>query len=204
MWGLGTFFAGASFESTLNPYCLSPSWTDIEVPELGLLRSVHLVTIVSEMAAAHVLHYAKHRKAYGCDVRLNLCLARRLTAYDYVHAQRHRARLCAHFDRVLESVDAICTPTTGRTAPALPADALASGESNLPVADQIMRFAPAANLTGLPAISVPAGYDAAGLPVGLQLMGRAWSESTLLRMARVVEAGIERRTPKVHRRLLDV
>ena len=45
-----------------------------------------------------------------------------------------------------------------------------------------------ANLLGLPAISVPVGHDAAGLPIGLQFIGRAWTEATLLRLASVVEA----------------
>ncbi len=175
---------------------------DVEIPELGLLRSVHLVTIVSEMAAAHLRHFAPHRTDYGLDTRLNLALARRLTAYDYVHAQRHRVRLAGHFQQVLQKVDVLVTPTTGRTAPPLPADALVTGESNLPVTDQIMRFAPPGNLIGLPGISVPAGYDAAGLPVGLQIMGRAWEEHTLLRMALVVENAVERLQPKVHKRLL--
>jgi Asp-tRNA(Asn)/Glu-tRNA(Gln) amidotransferase A subunit family amidase len=89
----------------------------------------------------------------------------------------------------------IVTPTAGCTAPAYPADALPDGESNLPQTVVIMRYAQAANLFGLPAITVPAGYDGAGLPIGLQLMGRAWEEALLLRAAAVVEAGVERRKP---------
>jgi Asp-tRNA(Asn)/Glu-tRNA(Gln) amidotransferase A subunit family amidase len=103
---------------------------------------------------------------------------------------------------VLESVDAIATPTTGCCAPAIADDALETGESNLEMTGTIMRFAPAANLTGLPAISVPAGYDDAGLPIGLHLMGRAWEEHLLLRLAGVVEASVERRAPQVHYRYL--
>ena len=60
-----------------------------------------------------------------------------------------------------------------------------------------MRFAAAGNLTGLPAVSVPAGYDGDGMPVGFQLMGRAWEEALLLRLARVVEASVVRRAPRI-------
>lgn len=175
---------------------------EIEIPELRLLQAVHLVTIVAEMAASQLDHFAQMRKRYGLDTRLNLALARRLGAYDYVHAQRHRARLCEHFTRVMGEVDAIATPSTGCTAPAIPADSLVTGESNLPVTAKIMRFAQPGNLTGLPGISVPAGYDANGLPVGLQLLGRAWEEHRLLRFAAVVESAVERRAPAIHRRLL--
>jgi Asp-tRNA(Asn)/Glu-tRNA(Gln) amidotransferase A subunit family amidase len=175
---------------------------DLDIPELDLVRPVHLITIVSEMAASQREHLARHRADYGSDTRLNLALGEQLTAVDYVNAQRHRARLCAHFDAALVQVDAIVTPATACTAPLIAVDALATGESNLEQLEQIMRFAPAGNLTGLPAISVPAGYDEEGLPVGLQMMGRAWQEALLLRLAAAVERGTHRAAPKVSFRLL--
>ncbi len=174
----------------------------IELPELGLLRTVHLVTIVSEMAAAHERYRAAHGRDYAPDTRLSLALARMLTNRDYVHAQRLRTRLCGHFDEALREVDVIATPSTGCTAPVIPADTLATGESNLEQTTAIMRFAQAGNLTGLPAISVPAGYDRDGMPVGFQLLGRAWDEALLLRLARVVERSVTRRAPRVLHDLL--
>jgi Asp-tRNA(Asn)/Glu-tRNA(Gln) amidotransferase A subunit family amidase len=175
---------------------------DIEVPELALLRTVHLITIIAEMASSHSTYYDEHRTDYGLDVRLSLAVARRLSAFDYINAQRHRARLCAHFDRILERVDVIVTPTTARTAPVLPLDALETGESNVEVTDQIMRYATPGNLTGLPAISWLAGYDGNGLPIGFQAMGRAWEEHLLLRLAMIGEGLVRRRKPRVHHRLL--
>lgn len=171
--------------------------------DLDLVRPVHLVTIVSEMAAAHLAHDRKHRRHYAADTRLNLALARRLTAYDYIHAQRHRVRINAAVQALLDGVDGFVTPAAGCTAPPLRADALRSGESDLETTERIMRFAPLANLTGLPAVSVPVGYDADGLPIGLQIVGHAWCERVLLRVAWAVEAGVERRPPKVRARLLE-
>ncbi len=169
---------------------------EVEIPELSLVRSTHLVSIVSEMAAAQILELSEDRSRYGLDTRLNMALAQALTAQDYVHSQRHRTRLEQHWASVLAEVDVIATPTTGCTAPKYPADALPYGESNLPMTLTIMRYAQAANLFGLPGISVPAGYDDAGMPIGLQLMGRAWEEALLLRMAAEVERGLERQQPK--------
>jgi Asp-tRNA(Asn)/Glu-tRNA(Gln) amidotransferase A subunit family amidase len=168
----------------------------IEIPELAPIRSVHLISIVAEMAAAQIAELRDQGARYGLDTRLNMALATALTAQDFVHAQRHRGRLGEHWARVLSEVDVIATPSTGCTAPAYPADALPHGESNLPLTLTIMRFAQAANLFGLPGVSVPCGYDEAGLPVGLQLMGRAWEEALLLRMAAVVERGAPRRQPQ--------
>ena len=175
---------------------------EIAIPELSLVRSVHLVTIVSEMATAHQEYYRAHRKDYGLDVRMNLALARRLTGRDYVHAQRLRTRICGYFYDALEQVDAIVTPTTGCTAPPLPDDALATGDSNLTQATRIMLYAQAGNLTGLPAISFPSGYDDAGLPIGFQAMGRPWREDLLFRLAAVAEQSVERRKPEVFFQLL--
>jgi Asp-tRNA(Asn)/Glu-tRNA(Gln) amidotransferase A subunit family amidase len=175
----------------------------VEIPELGLLRAVHLVTIVSEMASAHARYFPAHRRDYGCDTRLNLALARSLKATDYVQAQQHRRRLCAHFQRVLSEVDVLVTPATGCTAPLIPEDALVTGESNLVVTERVMRFSPPANLTGLPALSVPVGADGAGLPVGLQLLGRPWDEALLLRLGSVVERESSCAQPTVYRRLLS-
>ncbi|MGB4872757.1 MAG: amidase family protein, partial [Candidatus Promineifilaceae bacterium] len=62
---------------------------------------------------------------------------------------------------------------------------------------EIMRYATPANFTGHPAIAFPAGYSAAGLPIGMQAMGRHWQEATLLRLALAAERVVERRQPQI-------
>jgi Asp-tRNA(Asn)/Glu-tRNA(Gln) amidotransferase A subunit family amidase len=171
---------------------------EIEIPELQAARAAHVVTIVSEMLAAMQRYEADHSRDFGLDVRANLALAREFTARDYIQAQRIRTRTIAHFKHALERVDAIVTPATGCTAPPIPADALPDGESNITTLIEIMRFATPANLTGLPAISFPAGYDPLGLPVGIQVMGHPWQEHLLLRLANAAEQSLERRMPRVH------
>jgi len=175
---------------------------EIEIPELEPARVAHLITITSEMCAALDRHYAAHRRDFGLDVRTNLALARSFTSRDYVQAQRVRTRVIANFNRALERVDVIVTPMTGLTAPAIPADALPHGESDLTTLTEIMRFAFAPNLTGHPAISFPAGYDSQGLPVEMQAIGRYWEEHVLLRLAHAAEQSVERRAPQVHFSLL--
>lgn len=170
---------------------------EVEVRDLSMIKTAHMISIIGEIASSQRASDRAHTKRYGVETRLNLSLAASLGAHDYVGAQRERGRLYKQFEELFERVDVIVTPTTGRTAPVIPKNALKTGLSNLPDTDQIMRFAPAANLTGLPAISVPSGYDRAGLPIGLQLMGRAWEEHTLLRLARVVESAVPRRAPSV-------
>jgi aspartyl-tRNA(Asn)/glutamyl-tRNA(Gln) amidotransferase subunit A len=67
----------------------------------------------------------------------------------------------------------------------------------------ISRFSAVGNLTGFPAIAVPAGEDKDGLPISCQFMGRPWEEALLLRIARVAESGVERGKPSVYFDLLE-
>jgi Asp-tRNA(Asn)/Glu-tRNA(Gln) amidotransferase A subunit family amidase len=171
---------------------------EVVIPELENGRVAHVITIAAEMSQALGHTYADHHREHGLDVRTNLALARQFTARDYIQAQRVRTRMMAHFDGVLEQVDAIVTPTTGLPAPAIPSAALPDGDSDLTTLTEIMRFATPANLTGLPAISFPAGYNDAGLPLGMQAIGRAWQEHTLLRLALAAEQAVQRQAPLVH------
>jgi len=171
---------------------------DVTIPELDLLRIAHTITIASEMAACMDRYDEEHRTDFGLDVRINLALARSFTARDYLQAQCARTRIIEHFHKALTEVDAIVTPSTGCTAPAIPKDALPDGESNLSVVMQIMRFAAAANFTGLPAVSFPAGYDPQGLPIGFQAIGLRWEERVLLRIAHLSSRALERRRPEAH------
>ncbi len=175
---------------------------EVEIPDLDLARVAHLVTISSEMLDNMQRWLGDHRGEMGHDVRTSLALAESLSNLDYIRAQKARTRTSDTFARVFEEVDAVITPTTGRTAPAIPADALPGGESDLAVLSALMRFVFPANLTGHPAISFPAGYDSAGLPVGMQAIGRPWCEMTLLRIAAQAEQWLPRQAPRIHQGLL--
>lgn len=177
---------------------------EVAIPNLEAGRVAHLVTIAGEMSQVMDRTYAEHRRDHGLDVRLNLALARLFTTRDYIKAQQVRAQMMANLDRVLAEVDAILTPTTALAAPVLSPAALPEGESDLSTLTEIMRFTVPANLTGLPAISFPVGYNEACLPIGMQAMGRAWQEPTLLRLALAAEGVLERRPPEVFFPLLGV
>jgi len=100
----------------------------------------------------------------------------------YLKAQKVRRRIADDFDVAFQRVDALLTPTA-------PSAAFALGERNDdPVAMYLNDvFTVTVNLAGLPGISVPAGLDAHGLPLGLQLIGRALDEGTLFSLAGAVE-----------------
>jgi Asp-tRNA(Asn)/Glu-tRNA(Gln) amidotransferase A subunit family amidase len=175
---------------------------EIAIPDLEANRIAHSVSILTEMAQAMNATYDKHYKEHALDVRINLALARQFKATDYLISQRIRTRMINHFNSAFKHVDVILSPTTGVTAPEIKKGALPDGESDLSTTVEIMRFVTAANLTGLPAITFPVGYTQKGLPIGLQVMGKAWGESTLLRMALAAEKIVERKAPQVHFKIL--
>jgi aspartyl-tRNA(Asn)/glutamyl-tRNA(Gln) amidotransferase subunit A len=107
----------------------------------------------------------------------------------YLKAQKVRRRISDDFDQAFEKVDALLTPTA-------PSAAFALGENaDDPVAMYLNDiFTVTVNLAGLPGMSVPAGVDANGLPLGLQLIGRPLDEGTLFSLGGVIEEAAQFKT----------
>jgi len=161
---------------------------EIVLPELEEMRVAHIVSIGSE-ALSHVYSSFNQgrRMEMSYDVRVNMALFESFSAANYVSAQSLRRRIMHYHMEAFKLVDIIVTPTTGMTAPKIPPSSLKIGETDLQTSGYLMRFVIAPNLIGLPAISVPVGYDKDGLPIGLQLIGQPWAEATLLRLASAIE-----------------
>ena len=132
--------------------------------------------------------YEKTRAAgFGAEVQRRVMIGTYVLSagyYDayYLQAQRVRTRIAQDFTTAFEKCDVMLTPTT-------PFTAFAIGEK---IEDPIQMYlndvlTVPANLAGLPGISVPAGLSAEGLPLGLQVLGRAFDEATILRVADVLE-----------------
>jgi len=167
---------------------------DIELPELDEMRVAQVITILAEMAANMAAH-AEHWDDLSPSTRVNLMLGQATTAADYLQAQRVRTRAIGHFRRAFEACDVILSPATAVVAPVVPDNCEDDGWSDLSTVTELMRFAMPGNLTGLPAIAFPVGYDPRGLPTGMQAMGRPWAEAMLLRVASAAELVLARRRP---------
>lgn len=168
---------------------------EVEIPELDLQRLAHIAIITGEMAAAMAPYHPSRRREFSLDSRANLAIARSFSAAEFVTAARIRARAMAHWRRAFQDVHVMVTPATGRTAPRIDPAAMPLGGSDLSMTTEVMRFAFPSNLTGHPAISFPAGYDRDGLPIGMQVVGRPWSERLLFRIAAMAELQVDRRAP---------
>src|SRR3954469_9538653 len=117
---------------------------------------------------------------YGADVRPSVQLGSVVLATDYLRAQRLRTAMRQELDTILTRVDAIVTPST--RAPASPIGRPFTEVGGQPASGTLINTGNtvAFNLTGSPALSVPCGFSSEGLPLGLQVVGRAWEEATLL------------------------
>ena len=100
----------------------------------------------------------------------------------YIKAQRIRRLIRDDFVKAYEKCDVILTPTA-------PSGAFPIGENEDDPLKMYLNdvFTVPASIAGLPGISVPAGLDKNGLPLGLQLIGKAWDEETIFKVAGVVE-----------------
>ena len=133
---------------------------------------------------------------FGAEVRRRVLIGTYVLSagyYDayYLKAQRVRTLIARDFTEAFERVDCILTPTA-------PSAAFIIGENtDDPIAMYLNDvFTVPANLAGLPAISVPAGLSGDGLPLGLQITGRAFDEETVLRVAQILEnAALVRHRP---------
>jgi len=132
--------------------------------------------------------YEKSRGAgFGAEVQRRILIGTYVLSagyYDayYARAQKLRTLIARDFTEAFEKCDVLLTPAT-------PGPAFAVGEKTSdPVAMYLNDvFTVTVNLAGLPGISVPAGLTESALPLGLQLIGKAFDEATLLRAARAVE-----------------
>jgi len=163
------------------------------IQEVPLSRIQHAgpasFAIIAAEATAYHEHYLKTRAAeYGADVRARLMTGQFILAGHYLKAQRARQIIRADVDAALQQVDALLFPTTPIAAPPLDAREVTVDGHTEDVRGWLIRCTRPINVTGHPALSVPCGLTAGGLPIGLQLVGRHFDEATLLRMAHAFEA----------------
>ncbi|RWR82120.1 fatty acid amide hydrolase isoform X2 [Cinnamomum micranthum f. kanehirae] len=173
-------------KEALDRLCEHYAWKTVEVtvPEIEAMRLAHYTTIASECTAALGPYLEKLNIAeLGCDARVGLSIYRSFSSKEYLNAQRLRNRQMQLHMEIFKRADVIVTPTTGATAYPIQNDALKYGELDYINGAAYVRFQIAGNFLGLPAVTIPVGYDKSGMPIGLQFIGPPWSEATLLHLA---------------------
>ena len=167
---------------------LGASVDDVSFPHIASIPIVHACIVLTEAATYHEKWLRTRADDYAPDVRVPLEWGKLFMGIDYVQAQRVRELIRQDFAAALSKVDVIVAPTVPIAASKVGEDPVTIGTAKEPVISATIRLNRPSNHTGLPAISVPCGFTAGGLPIGLQLIGRAFDEATVLRAAHAYEA----------------
>jgi len=136
-------------------------------------------------AAVHRDRIREHPEMFGEDVRRRLQDGAKTTSTEYALARRTQAEVRKRCEMFFESHDFLILPTTPIAAPTI------AGHDAVEQAGRLTRFTAPFNLTGLPAVSVPCGFTSDELPIGMQIVSRAWADAKVLNIAYAYEQATE-------------
>jgi aspartyl-tRNA(Asn)/glutamyl-tRNA(Gln) amidotransferase subunit A len=159
----------------------------VDIEHAECTPDVYLHIVLPEAACYHAPTLASHADKYSPGVRLRLEMGRYLLAEDYVRAQRLREALTAAVGRVLDRHDALILPTLPIPAPPIGVTTVDVGGVQAPVRATMLSLTQLFNMTGHPAIALPAGTGPEGLPRSIQLVGHRGRTERLLDIAAAVE-----------------
>jgi aspartyl-tRNA(Asn)/glutamyl-tRNA(Gln) amidotransferase subunit A len=165
---------------------------EVELPdEMAEVGPAAVAIFLAEGGSVHARTLKRRPEAYQKETLAFLSLAGEVSGLAYVQAQRVRARLLGGMLRVLQSTDLLLTPTLPITAPRLDQKTVEGPAGPMDVRAALTLFTRPFNLTGLPALSLPCGFDDEGMPIGLQIIGRPFDEAAVLRAGHAFESATE-------------
>ncbi|MEU5894640.1 amidase [Streptomyces venezuelae] len=173
---------------------LGATLVDVEIPMTRYIQATQWGLMVPEATAYHERTLRSAPERYGADIRVLLEAGALMSAGDYLRAQRARTLMRRAWLRMLDEVDVVAAPTVPVTAVRADQEAVVwpDGTSES-VSDAYVRLSAPADITGVPALSVPVGRDGAGMPIGMQLLGRPLGEATVLRVGHAYEESVPAR-----------
>ena len=160
---------------------------DVTIPHAGEIAAIYLHIVLTEAAAYHATTLEHRPDDYTPNVRLRLEMGRYILGEDYLRALRGRDVLRREVDRALSDCDGLFLPTLPIPAPRIGAGTVCLGGSEEPIRNVMLRLTQLFNVTGHPAITLPCGTTAEGLPVGAQIVGSRDGTRELLTIAAAVE-----------------
>lgn len=146
---------------------------------------VNKIITQTDAAAFHRDRLRDHPDRFGEDVRRRLQQGAQTSSTEYALARRAQVEIRNRFKMLFESYDFLILPTTPIPAPTI------QGHDAVEQAARLTSFTAPFNLTGLPALSVPCGFTASGLPIGLQIVSYAWKDAQTLNAGYAFEQATE-------------
>jgi aspartyl-tRNA(Asn)/glutamyl-tRNA(Gln) amidotransferase subunit A len=173
---------------------------EIAMPSIHGNISAQLTIESCEPSAYHQEWLRARPQDYGEDVRTLLEMGEMYLATHYLQAQRYRSVLRKEFLAGFAQVDVFVTPTLPFTAtPCGATEVVIENGRKEDMLSAIMQFTGVPSLAGLPALSLPVGFDPDGMPVGMQVIGRPFDEGTLFRIGHAYQGETDwhTRAPKL-------
>lgn len=162
---------------------------EVDIKNIQGNISAQLTIESAEPSTYHQRWLRERPDDYGADVRTLLEVGEMLLATHYLQAQRYRTLLRNEFLEAFDKVDIFLCPTLPFAAPPVGAmTVVIENDIEEDMLSAIMQYTGVPSLTGLPALAVPCGFDADGLPVGMQLIGKPFDEATLFRVGAAYQA----------------
>lgn len=161
---------------------------EVEFPPMKHSRTVSHLIQLPEILSYHSRYLPKKAHLYGADFRSSLARGQFILAEHYLRAKRMLVYYRRQMADVLKSIDVIVTPTCPIVAPAIGTMKVTTEGKIEPVGTALARLTNFFNMTANPALSLPCGLHSLGLPMGVQLIGGCFDETTLLRVAHTLES----------------
>jgi aspartyl-tRNA(Asn)/glutamyl-tRNA(Gln) amidotransferase subunit A len=152
----------------------------VELPDQRQLSSASQLVLAVEAAAFHKRWLIERPQDYGAQVLMRLQNGLAVPGVTYLEAMRWRGSALAAHVAATSGVDAVIAPVSPVPAPTIAESDIGNTPGAEAVIQRLTRFTRPVNYLGLPSLAIPAGFTKAGLPVGMQLIGRSFDEATLL------------------------
>ena len=163
---------------------------EVTLPSMQYAGALRIAGM-ADSVVVHEPYLATHRQDYGPTVLYRTLAGQFVLARDYAKALKVQRLIKEEYARVLQEVDVLATPTAPVAAWRIDSETVVLGGEAYPVrgpgAGMTARCTSPSNATGLPAMSIPCGFTRAGLPIGLQLIGRPFEEALLFQVAHAYE-----------------
>tara|TARA_B100000745_G_C20096329_1_gene374863 strand:- start:109 stop:1011 length:903 start_codon:yes stop_codon:yes gene_type:complete len=159
----------------------------VSIPSLTHSLAISGTIMLAEAASVHEENLKERASQIGDDVRLRLTQGALLSASDYLKAQRARTEFNKQVNQILQQFDVLLSPTIAVGAPKIDEKTVLVNEAEHPALALMPRLTRPHNICGIPTISIPCGFTREGMPIGLQLAGRAFAEKDIIQAAYAYE-----------------
>ena len=167
---------------------------EVDLPNQGQLTAACQLVLATEAAAMHKRWMIERPQDYGAQVLMRLQNGLAITGVAYLEALRWRGPALAAHLAAVTGVDAVLAPVAPMAAPTIAETDVGNSLGAEALIQRITRFTRPINYLGLPALSIPAGFTKAKLPVGMQLIGRPFDEATLLTIGAAFQRATDHHT----------